>query len=168
MIPKSHTVLVLAIHPVTNGFGYALMTSPLSPIDFGIKCVRRNEKNARCLKAITALIETHNPDVIAFEDPTAPGSRRQPRIRRLLHSVASYAQDQSLDVSIFSRADVHACFESYGARTRHEVAVSIAKRIPAFERFLPPRRMVGNSEHSNSSVFAAAALALTYFHAQAS
>jgi hypothetical protein len=77
-------VLVLAIHPMPNGFGYVLMTSPLAPIDFGIKSIRRKEKNARCLKAIIALIEAHHPEAIVLEDPTAAGSQQKPRIKRLV------------------------------------------------------------------------------------
>jgi hypothetical protein len=161
---RQPSVLVLAIHPMTNGFGYVLMTSPLAPVDFGIKSVRRKEKNAKCLEAIAALIETHHPEAIVLEDPTAPGSQRQPRIRRLVRAIAQYAQDQVLDVSVLSRDTVRECFESFAARTRRDIAISIAQRIPAFERFLPRPRMTGNSEHSNMSIFAAAALALTYFH----
>ena len=161
---RKQPVLVLAIHPMTNGFGYVLMSSPLTPVDFGIRSIRRKEKNAKCLEAIAALIEAHHPDAIVLEDPTAHGSHRQPRIRRLVRAVATYAQDQVFDVSVFSRSTVRECFESFAARTRYEIAVSIARRITAFERFLPPPRKGWNSEHSNMSIFAAAALALTYYH----
>jgi hypothetical protein len=69
-----------------------------------------------------------------------------------------------IDVSVLSRAAVRESFEGFAARTRYEIAVSIAHRIPAFERFLPPSRKKWDSEHQNMSIFAAAALAITYFH----
>jgi hypothetical protein len=164
MTHDNHSALVLAIHPITNGFGYVLMTSPLSPVDFGVKSIRRNEKNAESLKAVAALVETHNPEVLVLEDPTAPGSQRKPRIRRLVDAIVAYAQNEVLDLRVLSRDQVRECFKSVSARTRQEIAVSIAHRVPALKRFLPPPRKRWNSESSNMSIFAAAALALTYFY----
>ena len=157
-------VLVLAIHPMPAGFGYVLMTSPDSPVDFGTKTARRGNKNKLSFDAIVALINAHHPEAIVLEDPTASGTRRPKRIEDLVRMVAQYAQDQMLDVSVFPRATVRECFENADARTRYEIAVVIAQRNPAFERFLPATRHRWDSEHPNMSIFAAAALALTYFH----
>jgi hypothetical protein len=57
-------------------------------------------------------------------------------------------------------ADAHSQF---GARTRYEVAVAIATRVAAFERFLPPPRKLWMSEDARMGIFRAAALALTYY-----
>jgi hypothetical protein len=148
---------------MTNGFGYVLMTSPLAPVDFGIKSVRTKDKNARSMKGVIKLIETHHPEAIVLEDPTAPGSQQKPRIRRLARAIANYADNEVIDLSILSRAAVTECFAPVAAKTRYEIAVAIAQRIPAFERFLPPTRKKWDSEHQNMSIFAAAALAITYF-----
>src|SRR5487761_70224 len=158
--------LVLAIYPTTRGFGFVLMTSPLAPVDWGTKEVRGGNKNAKCLAKVAALIEAHQPDAIALEDATAPGSRRSLRIRRLSRAISSLAEDQAIDVHTYSRSAMRACFERFGARTRFEIATAIAKRVAAFERFLPPPRKLWMSEDVRMSIFNAAALAIAFFAAQ--
>jgi len=158
-----NTVPVLAIHPTSQGIGFVLMTSPLSPVDWGTKDARGKEKNVICLKKIAELIEAHQPEAIILEDPTAPRSQRSERIKRLVRLIATFAEEQAIDVHVYSRAVIRECFDKFDARTRHEIAVSIAKRIPAFEPFLPPNRKSWNNEHPRMSVFSAAALAITYF-----
>ena len=90
--------------------------------------------------------------------------RRSPRIERLTRAIEILAQDQVIDVRRYSRLVVQDCFTQFGARTRYETAVAIATRIPAFERFLPPRRKLWMSEDVRMGIFGAAALALTYYH----
>jgi hypothetical protein len=158
--------LVLAIYPTTRGFGFVLMTSPLSPVDWGTKEVRGGNKNAQCLAKVAALINAHQPDVIVLEDATAPGSRRALRIRRLSRAISSLAEDQAIDVHNYSRGAMHECFDRFGARTRYEIAMAIAKRIAAFERFLPPPRKLWMSEDVRMSIFNAAALAIVVFESR--
>ena len=158
--------LVLAIYPTTRGFGFVLMTSPLSPVDWGTKEVRGRDKNAKCLAKVAALIEVHQPDAIALEDAAAPGSRRSLRIRRLSRAISSLAEDQALDVQTYSRAAVRECFERFGARTRYEIAMAISKRVVAFDRFLPPQRKLWMTEDVRMSIFNAAALVVAVFAGQ--
>jgi len=63
----------------------------------------------------------------------------------------------------YSRGRVQDFFESYGAKTRYEIAAVIASQVTALERFLPPRRRQWEIENPKMSIFNAAALAMTYF-----
>jgi hypothetical protein len=155
--------LVLAIYPITRGVAFVLMKSPLAPIDWGIKGAAGRDKNAFFLKTVATLIDLHQPDVILLEDPTSPRLRRAPRIERLTRAVESLAKDQQIDVHRYNRPAVQQCFAQFGARTRYEIAVTIATRVPAFERFLPPKRKLWMSEDARMGIFQAAALALTYY-----
>jgi hypothetical protein len=155
--------LVLAIYPTTRGIAFALMKSPLAAIDWGIKGAYGRDKNASFLRKVAGLLDANQPDVVVLEDPTSPRLRRSPRIGRLTRAIERLAEDQVTDVHRYSRAAVQECFGQFGAHTRYEVAATIATRVPAFERFLPPPRKLWMSEDARMGIFRAAALALTYY-----
>src|ERR1700730_6335142 len=155
--------LVLAIYPATRGIAFALMKSPLAASDWGIKGAYGRDKNAAFLRKVAGLLDVNQPDVVVLEDPTSARLRRSTRIGRLTRSIERLAEDQVTDVHRYSRAAVQECFGQFGARTRYEVAVTIATRVPAFERFLPPPRKLWMSEDARMGIFRAAALALTYY-----
>jgi hypothetical protein len=155
--------LVLAIYPTTRGIAFALMRSPLAAIDWGIKGVYGREKNAAFLKKVAGLLDANQPDVLVLEDPTSARLSRSARIGRLTRAIERLAEDQVIDVRRYPRAAVQECFGQFGARTRYEIAMAIATRVPAFERFLPPPRKLWMSEDARMGIFRAAALALTYY-----
>jgi hypothetical protein len=68
-----------------------------------------------------------------------------------------------LSVRAYPRAQVRACFAEFGLATKQSIAEIIGKRIPAFERLVPPPRKIWMSEHARMGLFDAAALALTFF-----
>lgn len=163
MIYEATGDLVLAIYPTTRGIAFALMKSPLAAIDWGIKGAYGRDKNAMFLKKVASLLDAIQPDVVVLEDPTSARLRRSARIGRLTRAIERLAEDQVIDVHRYSRQAVQECFGQFGARTRYEVAVAIATRVPAFERFLPPPRKLWMSEDARMGIFRAAALALTYY-----
>jgi len=154
---------VLAIYPTSRGFGFVVATQPLSPVDWGTKEVHGRNKNARSMERAAALIEAHHPDVLVLEDPTGPNSRHHQRIWRLAKALSALANTQAMEVYPFTYAAVKECFGEFGVRTRYDIAMAIAKSVPAFEQFLPPPRRAWEREHARMSVFSAAALVMTYF-----
>jgi len=156
--------IVLAVYPTSQGVAFVLMRSPLAPIDWGIKSAKGRDKNAALLSKVARLLDVNQPDVVVLEDPTVPRAQRSPRVERLTRAIEILAQDQIIDVQRYSRSTVQKCFAQFGARTRYETAVAIATRIPALERFLPPRRKVWMTEDARMGIFGAAALALTYYN----
>lgn len=159
--------VVLAIYPITRGVGFALMKSPLSPIDWGIKGIQRGDRHASCLEKVAALVERHQPDTIVLEDPTAPRLQRARGIDRLTRAIESLARHERIDVYRYPRSVVQECFSQFGVRTRYDIAAAIAARIPVFERFLPHKRKLWESEDPRMGIFRAAALALTHYDVQA-
>ena len=55
--------IVLAIYPTTRGIAFALMKSPLAPIDWGVKGVQGPDKNALCLETVATLLEVKSESV---------------------------------------------------------------------------------------------------------
>lgn len=159
--------VVLAIYPMTRGVAFALMKSPLSPIDWGIKGIEGRDRLASSLEKVALLIECNQPDAVVLENPTSPRLRRAAGIERLTRAIESLARHDGIDVYRYPRAAMQECFSQFGARTRYEIGATIATRIPAFERFLPRRRKLWESEDSRMGIFRAAALALTHYDLQA-
>jgi hypothetical protein len=61
-----------------------------------------------------------------------------------------------------SRTEVREVFARVDALTKRDIALAVAKQIPAFERYLPPVRKPWMSEDARMSLFDAAALALIF------
>ncbi len=145
--------IVLAVYPMTRGVAFALMKSPLSPIDWGIKGIERRDRLASSLEKVALLIECNQPDAVVLEHPTSPRLRRAAAgIERLTRAIESFARHDGIDVYRYPRAAVQECFSQFGARTRYEIAAAIATRIPAFERFPPRRRKLWESEDARMGV----------------
>lgn len=156
---------VLAIDPTTKGFGFAILEGPESLIDWGVKEVKDN-KDARCLKQIADLIRRYEPDVIVVEDVTAKSCRRCPRVRLLIRDTFKLALEKKIKIHSVSRRAVRAAFSRFGARTKHEIAGAIAKRLPELAFRRPPYRKPWMSEDDRMSIFDAAAFALTFFYSE--
>ncbi|WP_342723925.1 hypothetical protein AAFG07_33260 [Bradyrhizobium sp. B097] len=155
--------LIMAIYITRHGFAFALFEGALAPLDWGV--IRRSEpnKNRRCIKAATALIERCRPDCVVLQDTSWTGTRRSQRTSALNAAFFELADCNDIPVCVFTRERVHVTFADLGQVTKHSIAEAIAKRIPAFERYVPPRRKPWMSEDDRMGLFDAAALALTFF-----
>ncbi len=154
---------VLAIDPFIRGFGFIVFEGPKDPIDWGTK-EAREKKNARCLTKISNLIETYLPDVIVVEDCTAKGSRRCPRVQRLIAGIGVLASKQGIKIHRYSRAKVRRVFSESGATTKHQIATTIAELLPELALQLPPFRKPWMPEDERMSIFDAASFAFTFYY----
>ena len=185
--------LTLAIHPTHRGFGWVAFEGPFSPYDWGMVFTRRR-KNAHCLRRTEALLGRFLPDTLVLEVFDRRRSARAPRITRLGRAMVSLAVDRGVEVAegpprglvriiahgtdelldlgvevaIYSRGDVRACFANVGAGTRQEIAEAVARHIDAFRHQLPRKRRSWESEDRRMAIFAAAALVLTHYQLGAS
>jgi hypothetical protein len=157
--------LVLAIYPATIGFGFALFEGPLRPVDWAVKRVRWN-KNATCLKEITALIDFYLPDVIVIDDYTWVGSKRGVRTKRLIDSVAELASQKNIPLCGYSRNLIRTYFANYQAKSKYEIALVIATWMPRFRLRLPRPRKPWAAEGYTMPIFDAISLALTHYYYQ--
>jgi len=156
-------VLVLAIYLSTRGFAFVLFESPLSPIDWAVKDIRRARKHERSLLGIAELVDRYQPGVMVLQDTSARGTTRVRRIRVLNAAIIELAENAGIETIAFSRGEVMRSFASAGVTNKRGLAEAIATHIPAFERYLPPPRKPWMSEDSRMNLFDAAALALTFF-----
>ncbi len=154
--------LVLAIHPTSRGFGWVLFESPLTPVDWGLASVKA-KRSVRSLARFVRLLDRYEPRVVVFEQFNDHPARRANRIQELCRQMIKLAGRRGIYTPIYSRETIRECFESSGARTRREIALSIAKQIGVFRQRLPRERKRWDSEDVRQSLFDAVALALTYF-----
>lgn len=160
--------LVLAIYPSTRGLAFVVFEGPLSPVDWGMREVRGRHKNQRCLERVTAVLNWYQPDLLVLQNMSSTGTRRALRLMELNAGIGELAEDRGIPIVGYSRAQVKESFEPFGLTSKRFIAETIAKHIPAFDRYLPPVRKPWMSEDARMGIFDAAALALTFFRDAAS
>src|ERR1700683_1333585 len=148
-----------AVHPTARGFGWVAFEGHYTPFDWGLVGTKA-DKNTSCLRRIEALIARFLPETLVLEAFERGNSLRRDRISRLCRSIVSLAADRGLEVAIYTRDQIRACFASVGARTRHEIAEAVVRHVDALRNWLPQTRKPWDSEHRRMAVFAAAALVL--------
>ncbi len=155
--------LVLAVQPFRRGFAFVLMEAALAPVDWGIKEFRGHNWNGQALAAAKTLIERNHPDVLVIQDYIDSRPIRSHRVRRLQRLIALQAVREGVEVHRYTRANMHSCFARGGARTRYEIAQTIAAQIHAFSHQLPPARKLWDPENHKMYLFDAAALTWTFY-----
>jgi len=157
---------VLAIDPVSRGFGFAILEGPQKLIDWGVK-EARTDKHRRSLRHIEDLLRHYRPDVIVMEKCASRGARRSPRVQKLLRAIHELATRRQVKVRSASRSAIRKAFADSSATTKHQIAEAIARRLPELAPRVPPPRQPWMSEDYRMSIFDAVALALTFFDVQA-
>jgi hypothetical protein len=138
----------------------------LAPVDWGAQEARGKNKNARCLTRIASLLALHTPDVLVLQDMSERGTLRASRIQELNRRIAELADQYGIRVRRFSRAQVLDYFAELGGITKHGIAETIAKHVPALSLAVPPARKAWTSEDARMGIFDAAALAWHFFHSK--
>lgn len=162
MNPNYPQSLVLGIHAITRGFGWAAFTGPLALWNAGT--IRIPEySNERTLRRVEKLLERLRPELLVLEAYELPAKERSERMTLLYRAIAATARDLGIDVAILPRSDVQAVFMRVGAKTRHEIAGAVARQVPALQYLLPRRRRSWEVEELNTALFCAAALVLAHY-----
>lgn len=152
---------VIALHATAKGFGYVVMSAPFTLVDWGTRMAHR-DKNAASLAKLTALIDRYDPHTLVLEDPSRV-PMRSARIERLYKAIAGLCLSRSIDLAVFAREDVHRCYASAGALTWQEIADAVGRQLEPLRCSIPPRRRAWQGETRRMAIFAAAALAMTYW-----
>ena len=154
---------ILAISPSTRGFGFVVLEGPETLVDWGVKGVKKENKNAQSLAKVKKLIAQYQPKTLVLEDALAKGSRRAPRIRTLTSQIVKAAEKLNVRVKLFPRDHVMKTFLADGKGTKHQMAEMLAQRLPEeLERQLPKKRKPWDSEDPRMSIFVAVALAVVF------
>ena len=156
---------VLAIDPTSRGFGYVVFESATTLVDWGGRVIERQDET-KTLQRISELIAHYQAQTIVIEEPR--GSRRCPRVQKLLHRIAQLAMKEGIKSQYISVAQVKKAFRAFRAKTKHQIAHAVAQQLPDLAPHVPRYRKAWMSEASQMAIFDAAALALTYFYAQGS
>jgi hypothetical protein len=153
---------IFALDPTTKGFGYAVFELPFRLVRSGFAHIG-GDKHAGAVARFAQLVEAVRPDAVVLEDAEAPGSRRRPRVRRLVAALVKLARERDLPVSTVARSAVLKCFAPLDGRaTKQSIAERLAKDFPELREQLPRPRKPWESEDKRMSVFDALALAVTY------
>jgi hypothetical protein len=154
---------VLALHATSRGFAYCIFNGPGGLSDWGIKHVKRGDKNAHSLAAIEKLIARYDPHAIVIEDVTETGSKRTSRVRSLYRELEQLADRVSVDTYAYPWPVVFSVFKDCSPRTRHDIATEVAAMLPAIARRLPPKRKIWLPPDPRQALFDAASLGLTCY-----
>jgi hypothetical protein len=154
---------VLAVYFNTRGFTFVLFESSLSPVDWGVKEVRRPRRHAKSLARLNAILDRYTPDIFVIQDTSSQGTRRAVRIIKLNLAIAALAREREIPVYAYSRTEVLDVFGQLGVSNKQTIAEFVAKHVPVFERYVPRPRKPWKSEGARMGIFDAAVLGLLFF-----
>ncbi len=153
---------IFALDPTNKGFGYAVIELPLRLVEWGLTRIK-GDKHTDAILGFEKLLDRFRPDAVILEDVDAPGSRRQPRVRRLIEALLKLARERGIAVYAVARTAVLKCFPpSEGVATKHSVAKQLSFQFPELKDNLPAPRKPWQSAREGMSFFNALALAMTY------
>jgi len=161
-VPQS---LVFAVHPNVRGFGWIAFEGPFTVYDWGLVFVQ-SDKNRRCLEHFERLLSHLEPEALVLE-AFPEKVRRTARVVTLQRAMAASALNRGVETAHYPRRDVQAVFAPVGARSRHDIAVAVARQVPALTHRLPRKRSAWHGEDRRMALFNAAALAITHFQLDA-
>ncbi|HKY31672.1 MAG TPA: hypothetical protein VJV23_03975 [Candidatus Polarisedimenticolia bacterium] len=156
---------VLAIHPNQHGFGFAVLEGPAHLVNWGVKSFPRGK--GRRLTQMAWFIDHFTPDVVVFEDAGARGSHHGKRIRKDLRDLRALAKSKKVPCRAISRQQVLQAFSVVGARTKHQIALTIAQSIPELASHAPRRRKLWVTEDRRMGIFDAVAFGTAFYSIEA-
>ena|SRR6202049_2638633 len=160
-VPSRLQGLILAVHPYSRGFGWAIFESAIAPADWGI-VETKNDRNARCLERVEKIMSQYEPSVLVLEQFDRRPSRRSARVKKLGMALSHLAVNRGIALAIYSRAAIRTYFKSVGGASRYEIAKIISLHIHVFRKRMPKSRRAWEGEDCRQSLFDAAALAMTH------
>jgi hypothetical protein len=85
-------------------------------------------------------------ETIVLESFERGTSKRRHRMEALGRAIVAFAAARTMDVAVYSFAEVRSSFATVGATTRHDIAESIARQLPPISHLLPKRRQPWDGE----------------------
>lgn len=154
--------IVYAIYPNSTGFGFVYLENPRKLLDYGI--VKVSPLSARkILERIKSSFDYFRPSIVIIQDPDGIYARTGRRIRRLIAKIKLLAESEDLKVVQYSRDQIRAVFEQFGALTKYEIAKVLLTEFTELQRKEPRKRKTWESESHTMPLFDALSLGLTWF-----
>lgn len=159
---SQHPTRILALDPMTRGFGYVVFEEPFYLAEFGFARIE-GDKHMATMAHFEKLLGDFTLETVVLEDAKAPGSRRHQRVRELIEALTALARERGVAVSLIARTAIVARFSSGEARaTKQMIAQVLVRHFPELRLKLPKPRKPWESEHEHMSIFDALALAVTH------
>jgi len=160
-VPAALERRVLALDPMSRGFGFAVLEGPATLVDWGIRNAAND--NARALlRKIKDLIGLYRPDVIVIEDCRHDRSRRRQRVRTVITQVSALATRET-EVQLIPATHVRSLLGGNNGITKHQIATLVSEHFPELTQRLPPARKSWMPEDARFAIFDAVAFGLTYY-----
>ena len=160
---QNKTVRVLAVAPLSRGFGYAVSEDPSALVACGNKVINHN-KNIHALAWVEKFIRFYQPEVLVLPDVNAPDTRRAPRIKTLHRKIVALANKHQLKLRFTSVTLVRARLLGSTKGTKQELAEALAAKFPVeLASRLPPKRRPWMSEDPRMDIFDAVGLAVVFW-----
>src|SRR2546422_2247030 len=122
---------VIAIDPITKGFGFAVLDGAEELVDWGLRGTKpSSDPEARSLQEFARLLEIYSPDRVVVEDCLDARSRRGMRSQRLIARISTLAGERGVPVRRFSRAGLYRAFAPERACSKYQIALAIVRRFP--------------------------------------
>jgi hypothetical protein len=102
-----------------------------------------------------------------LEDWTDDAFQRIDRINDLYLAIVALAKKKLVTVVRYPMTKIREHFAYREAFTKYEIALHIAKIIPAFSYQVPPKPTIWRSEDARQGLYDAAAIGLAYFGSEA-
>jgi hypothetical protein len=115
--------------------------------------------SAKAIRIIEALIARFQPDGLAIEDWDATGSRRCPRVRKLLDRISSRGR-RSIQVHLVTPRQLRTLGPHNAVNTKYGRACFLAERFPELRAFMPRFRKPWMSEEDRMAIFDSLGFAL--------
>lgn len=150
---------VLAITPMSTGFGYALLYSPDDISDWGVTSLRKNRVTRAC-RYIDRIIGVCMPDVIVMMDTKQPP---ETYAYQLLTELTHYLRNRDLPVRTYTRQDIRTHFATLSATTIYEISGVLAARYHPLALIRPERRAPWGAQDPKTKIFDAVAAATVFY-----
>jgi hypothetical protein len=161
---KSEYFNVLAIAPVSKGFGFVFMRDRHTLLDWGTRSVKKADKNKKTIIKVEKLIKRFEPDLVVLPDVAKKSSRRQDRICKLVKLLVLRFKRRGIAVCLISKEQLRSYFFNGARGTKHKMAQVVANRFPdQLDDLMPPERQQWMNENHFMQLFDAAAIGLTSF-----
>lgn len=151
---------VLAIYPISRGFGFGVLEGPTTLVDWGVRS-GPNDDIQLTLQKVRELIDLYAPEVVVSEDHRHLKSRRRQRTASVIDQVQRLATAK-VRVRLIPAAQMRGVFADGGSVTKHHVATIVAQHFPELAIRLPPPRRPWMSQDSRMAIFDAVGFGLTY------
>jgi hypothetical protein len=156
---------LLAIDLRHRRFGYAVFEGHRQLLDCGVRVYPAvgDAEAEMAKKRLAALFRLYSPSAIVLSKDRADRALIRSQMRAVVDAVRREAADNAIPIYVLEQSQVRETFFNLGCNNKDEVASALARIFPELRWNLPPKRELGDPEHSRMTVFDAIALGLAYW-----